>query len=142
MEAVIAFVLTVLVASFIAWPLFAAQAPGGDGSPQSGQTRWQRQKAEAYAAIKEAEFDHQMGKLTDADFAALQHKYREQALAAIKAMEAEHGEGSVSTGRGAHGHKPSRIAYCPGCGHQAPPRANFCPGCGNGLKVLLKEAVA
>jgi len=141
MEVAIAFVLTVVVASFVAWPLLAApessDQPGVAPQPAE-QSRWDQQKREAYAAIKEAEFDHQMGKLSDADFATLQRKYREQALAAIAAIEGE----QASSRSGAAGRKPSRIAYCPNCGRPAPPRANFCPGCGTGLKVLLKDAVA
>lgn len=93
--------------------------------------RWERYKAEAYAAIKEAELDQRMGKLSDVDFATIREKYAGQALEAIAALD------RASEERRA-GRKPVRIAYCPSCGHTVPPRASFCPGCG----VPLREAVA
>jgi len=44
---------------------------------------WEKQKTDAYAAIKEAEFDLQMGKLTAEDYHALREKYEERALEAL-----------------------------------------------------------
>ena len=41
----------------------------------------------AYGAIKEAEFDFQMGKLSPEDYAALREKYEARALAALAALE-------------------------------------------------------
>jgi len=140
MDIVVTFVLTVAIASYVAWPLLSS-APTSNSdaaaTDSSGSKRWELQKREAYAAIKEAEFDHQMGKLSDADFEVVQRKYRDQALAAIAAIEHEH----ASMG-GAAGKKPSRIAYCPNCGRSVPQRANFCPGCGTSLETWLKQLAA
>ena len=48
---------------------------------------WQRRKDEALAAIREADFDYQLGKLSEADYAALRHRLERQALEAIDAVE-------------------------------------------------------
>jgi membrane protease subunit (stomatin/prohibitin family) len=95
----------------------------------------ERQKFDAYAAIKEAEFDHRMGKLSDADLAALREKYGTQALQAIAALDSAHVAQQRKLGEIRH---PTRIAFCPTCGRGVPPRANFCPACGRSPK----EAVA
>ena len=49
--------------------------------------RWEKQKTDAYAAIKEAEFDWQMSKLTDDDYQALRQKYEQRALAALAELD-------------------------------------------------------
>jgi hypothetical protein len=49
--------------------------------------RLEKEKDLAYAAIKEAEFDFQMGKLSPEDYASLRAKYESRALAAIAALD-------------------------------------------------------
>ena len=121
---------------YVSIPFFRPQAESADfedsGVHASNRAKWERQKLEAYAAIKDAELDYRMNKLSDADFAALKSRYSEQALAAIGALEADGGR------KGGPSRRPARIAYCPSCGGTVPPRANFCAACGCGLR----EAVA
>jgi hypothetical protein len=71
---------------FVGWPLFRARVGGAPREPD-GVLPLERQKLEAYGAIKEAEFDRRMGKLSEEDFAAITQRYRQQALAAIAALE-------------------------------------------------------
>lgn len=49
--------------------------------------RLEKEKELAYAAIKEADFDFEMGKLSTEDHAALRTKYEARALAALAALE-------------------------------------------------------
>lgn len=136
MVTVLAFLLVVVAAVYVALPLLYGQGQS-DATEQAltpeTRQRWEKQKAEAYGAIKEAEFDLQTAKLSDADFRLIRDKYAAQALEAIAALDRPD-----PASRGPSGRKPARIAYCPSCGHTVPPRANFCPGCGRGLQ----EAVA
>ena len=81
-------VVIVAVAASIAAPLLwprpsAASAPTAD--PE--RYRLEKEKELAYAAIKEAEFDLQMGKLSPEDHATLREKYEGRALAALEALE-------------------------------------------------------
>ncbi len=125
--------LMVIVAGlYVAAPFFRrdADADAPLSEPVAPAELLDRQKREAYAAIKEAEFDRQMGKLSDADFETLTEKYRLQALAAISGLEAK----SESADRGA-GRNPIRLAFCATCGHKLPTKANFCPACGRGIKA-------
>lgn len=133
----LAFGLLIIVAAaaFVAAPFFTSASTAELPGPVfRGQL--ERQKLDAYAAIKEAEFDYRMGKLSETDFGALRDKYAGQALAAIAALE------SATAGQRpraiAAARRPARIAFCPMCGHTVPPRANFCPACGRSLE----EAVA
>lgn len=76
------------VAAAIAWPLLrpvvaSPSAPVGD--PE--RYRWEKEKELAYAAIKEADFDLQMGKLSVEDHAAIRDKYEARALTALAALE-------------------------------------------------------
>jgi len=135
MNIAIAILLTASVAAFVVWPFFGHKE--GEAPPEAQLSPLEKQKLEAYAAIKEAEFDYQMGKLTEGDFNMLRERYSQQALAAIAAIEQAQSR-PTPIGKAAEGRKATRIAYCPSCGRGVPARANFCPGCGRGLK----EAVA
>jgi hypothetical protein len=80
--------LIAAVAFFVASPLFdleALQEP--ESTPESEIDRWEKQKTDAYTALKEAEFDLQMGKLTDEDYQTLKEKYEMRALEALARLD-------------------------------------------------------
>jgi predicted RNA-binding protein with EMAP domain len=52
--------------------------------------RWERQKRQALAAIKEAELDHRMGKLSDEDLASMRARFEAQALEAMARSRGGH----------------------------------------------------
>jgi hypothetical protein len=81
--------LGVIVATsiFVAVPLFRAGDAAGPAEEASEHERWERQKRQALAAIKEAEDDHRMGKLSDDDLAAMRTRFEAQALEAMAALE-------------------------------------------------------
>ena len=134
-------VMILAAAAYVATPFFAAGAqaagtvrPARNGSANA-RAGHERRKHEAYAAIKEAEFDLRMGKLSETDFAAIREKYVAEAVSAITALD------QLQTSEPRHigsARRSARIAFCPACGHGVPPRANFCPACGRSLT----EAVA
>ncbi|MFQ5666105.1 MAG: zinc ribbon domain-containing protein [Candidatus Binatia bacterium] len=130
MTTVIGVVLIILAAAFVAAPFFTRE-PAAVLSGTESREPLERQKLAAYAAIKETEFDYRMGKLSEADFQALRDKYTAQALEAITALEAARAAQPRKLGTT---RRPTRIAFCPACGHGVPPRANFCPACGRSLK--------
>ena len=76
-----------VIALFVSAPLFSSQVEQLPSEPPSQAVRWEKQKADAYAAIKEAEFDRQMGKLTDEDYRLLREKYEAQALEALAQLD-------------------------------------------------------
>jgi hypothetical protein len=81
------FAVVLVVALFVAAPLFGAPEPAiAEGTP-SERDRWERQKRQALAAIKETELDHQMGKLSDEDYGRMRERFERQALDALAALE-------------------------------------------------------
>jgi hypothetical protein len=64
-------------------PVLVAAAESDD------HERWERQKRNALAAIKELELDHQMGKVSDDDLMAMRGRFEAQALEALAALERE-----------------------------------------------------
>jgi hypothetical protein len=76
------------IAAFVALPLFRPDEERAlPAEPESQAARWERQKTEAYAALKEAEFDLEMGKLTDMDYQWLREKYEARALEALAQLD-------------------------------------------------------
>jgi hypothetical protein len=140
MTIAIGLLLVVLVVAYVAAPFFIGETAGQAAGPRTvsapERDKLERQKREAYAAIKEIEFDYRMGKLSDADFTAMRNKFMAEALEAITVLD------TIKTAQlkdARQARRPSRIAFCPSCGHSVPPRANFCPGCGRSVQ---EEAVA
>ena len=128
MMTALSWLLAAAALAFVGWPLVRARAGGGVRELDAGSPL-ERQKREAYAAIKEAEFDRRMGKLSDDDFNAIAQRYRQQALAAIAALEQVRRADAARRGRA-----PTRLAFCPSCGDKLPARANFCSNCGRALR--------
>ncbi|MCE2486874.1 MAG: hypothetical protein J4F42_15270 [Desulfurellaceae bacterium] len=78
------------VAALVALPLLRPDRVRTDRPQQVNAPeleRWQGQKRQAYAALKEAEFDLQTGKLTDEDYRALREKYEARALDAMAQLD-------------------------------------------------------
>ena len=81
-------VLVATVASFVSLPLFFQRRESTPASEDGSHIeRWKWQKEEAYAALKEAKFDLQMGKLSEEDYHLLRVKYEARALEAIAQLD-------------------------------------------------------
>lgn len=78
--------LIVALACFVAAPLFRTELTR-PGEEEGERERWERQKRQALLAIKEAELDHRMGKLSDHDLAGMRARFEAQALDALAALE-------------------------------------------------------
>jgi hypothetical protein len=81
--------LVLLVAVFVAAPLFRAPEVLAPEALPGTRERWEKQKQTALAAIKEVELDHQMGKLSDEDLATMRDRFERQALEAMAALDRE-----------------------------------------------------
>jgi hypothetical protein len=84
---VVGFAVVLAVALFVAAPLFGVPEATAAAEAPSELDRWERQKRQALAAIKETELDHQMGKLSDEDFARMRARFEAQALEALDALD-------------------------------------------------------
>ena len=90
---VVGLAVVLAVAVFVAAPLFRTPEPTVEAGTPSERDRWERQKRQALAAIKETELDHRMGKLSVEDFERMRGRFERQALEAIAALERGGGRG-------------------------------------------------
>ena len=81
--------VVVVVATFVAAPLFGAPETTAAAEAPSDLERWEREKRQALVAIKETELDHRMGKLSDEDYGRMRARFEAQALEAMAALEGE-----------------------------------------------------
>src|SRR3954467_5221478 len=119
MVTALTWLLVAAALAFVGWPLF--RAPADDAGDDEGLSPLERQKLEAYGAIKDAELDREMGKLSEEDFAVATQRYRQHALAAITALEQAR-RSVMPPPRQRRG--PRRMAFCPSCGDKLAAAAN------------------
>jgi hypothetical protein len=86
--------LTVLCVVFVARPLLRparsdAEAPEGPSPAEQLRVRALERRDRALAALKELEFDHRTGKVSDEDYRALVGPLRREAAEALRELEHE-----------------------------------------------------
>lgn len=135
--------LVLLAAFFIAWPLMTAAEPAAQRPEESNDVAAsspEHDKELALLAIRDADFDHRTGKLSDEDHAVLRRELEERALRAMAAIDdasalhavppgAVQSTAAATQARGAG--EPG--GFCPACGVRFARGARFCPGCGKRL---------
>jgi len=89
---ILAYAAGLALVAAVAWAIAAPllRAPVRDVGPAPADPeryRLEKERDLAYAAIKEAEFDLQMGKLSREDYALLRRTYEERAVAALAALD-------------------------------------------------------
>jgi hypothetical protein len=85
-------VLAVLAVLFVARPFLREPAPASDLLDELGELQRRRlelieERDRALAALKELEFDHRTGKITDEDYRAVVGPLRRRAAEALQALE-------------------------------------------------------
>lgn len=102
----------------------------------------EREKQSLVKALKELDFDHQMGKISEADWKEIGGLYRQRAVRVLRQLDAEVGdyralvEREVARRRGA-APKGSVRPRCGHCSTENDRDADFCKRCG---KPLTDEA--
>jgi hypothetical protein len=84
--------LAVVAVVFVARPFLREPMPANDRLDEPGELERRRlelveERDRALAALKELEFDHRTGKVTDADYRALVGPLRRRAAEALRALE-------------------------------------------------------
>jgi cytochrome c-type biogenesis protein CcmI len=147
---VIGLVIVLLAAFFVAWPLLQDVSVGSNAAADSREGSPEHEKEQALRAIREADFDHQVGKLSDEDHAALRAELESRALAAMAAIEsasALHPVAAAVPGAPAAGATAAPAArgaagpagFCPACGVRFVRDAGFCSGCGKKLTAATQR---
>lgn len=141
MTTAVAIVLMIVAVALVAMPFLQAE-PAPDPVPadfEGSRADLENRKLEAYAALRDAEMDYRMGKLSDADYAAIKGKYTSQALNALAALDSQPAPeapapATAATTLGTEA-ADIEINFCPDCGTRRPDNARFCPTCGRGLQA-------
>jgi hypothetical protein len=147
------------VALFVAAPLGGgALATRRAGRDAAEAERLEHERALAMQGLRELEFDREMGKLSDADYASLHEGLMTRALGASAALERLHGTPAApeaaaarprlvksgltaapAAGVASAAATAPRIRFCPQCGLEVA-AANFCSECGAPLSLSARAA--
>jgi hypothetical protein len=152
--------LTIFTAAVVGVAAWRTLSPliGGDergGAPVlGGRTRaaLEREKTLVLRSIKELEFDHAMGKVSDTDFAEMSARLRSRAAGLIKQLDAgssyreqiekeiqkrvaQPTAGRASSGSSGGSQRVRTVRVCASCNTQNDSDAKFCKGCGLKLEA-------
>lgn len=86
MEFIVIAILVVLVIGFIAYPLFTAPHPQAAFTATALDSLI-AQRDSAYDAIRDLDFDFQLGKLSQSDYESLREKYKARAALALQEID-------------------------------------------------------
>lgn len=128
------------VAMFVAAPLTDGVVRRREARPDIEAERLEHERALAMQGLRELEFDHEMGKLGDADYKSLRQGLEARALAAMSALDAARRRSRASLRLAPRRGKSAAQArhnfiFCPGCGIRAGAGNRFCAECGASLGV-------
>ncbi len=130
MSAVLIALLALVAIAVATYPLFKVKVRSftGDGVDRTLENLLSQREA-TYSAIKDLEFDHAQGKISDADYNDLHAKYETKALGLLQQLEA-FGRPIVKPDGGPL-HLPNN--GCPQCGEPYQWSDKFCRSCGAAL---------
>jgi hypothetical protein len=113
--------------AYVLWPVMVmaerrSTTLSPTGSPTSPSAE---HEADSIAALREIEFDHATGKLSESDYTELKTQYPAAAVTAIRAREAGDDpiEAEIRRVR-------AQTRACPACGPRPEPAARYCSRCG------------
>lgn len=89
MGAAVALLASLVALSFAVWPLVRRQRETAGDNPEVGELVAQRDVA--IGAIRELDFDRDLGNLSDEDHAELRERSKREAVAILKQLRAEEG---------------------------------------------------
>ena len=82
-------------AMIVCLPLFRGVLAEDEARAGEARAQWERQKREAYKAIKEADLDFKMGKLAAEDYEVIRGAEENRALEALSALGRESAGGGA-----------------------------------------------
>ncbi|MGH7629616.1 MAG: hypothetical protein ACREOF_09530 [Gemmatimonadales bacterium] len=134
-EAAAAAAVGLLVLWLALAPLGAAEPAAPEPEPVEPGEPEETPKGAALAALKEIEFDRATDKLADADYAELKARYTAEAVAAMRAEDADRRVDDLEAMIAARARalRDGSPAACAACGPRPEADAVFCSNCGRSL---------
>lgn len=134
------FVLAFLAVSVpvVAAPLWRAQTVASE-PPGDSQTTSATSYGSTLLALRDLEFDHQLGVVNDDDYGQLHEQLVAEAAVALDGRpQAEREEAAAAIEAAIRArrerHPANVIRFCPQCGNRVDAGDHFCTGCGNPLR--------
>ncbi len=135
MTAIIFLLLTAAVSYFVAAPILQSRRQLLKLDSNHKANDLLERKEAIYAAIKDIEFDYQMGKLSEEDFQALRQQYKDEAVGLLKKIDQIQHKADKSKNASA-GKKSEQASpkFCWSCGAAVTRGDKFCANCGSALE--------
>jgi len=149
MVSLTAVLLMLLGFAVVAYPLMrpAARLVTGSAASEDELEELTRERDSAYAAIKELEFEYQLGNLSPEDFQGLRDQYAERAARALSRLDAAR-ERAAASAAAAPALAPAPDiellppGVCPLCRQPVEPEDRFCAECGAMLSRFCRACGA
>ncbi len=131
-------------AVFVIWPFLRREPAAGPGlDSEALAEELADEKSKLLVALKEIEFDHHTGKLSDEDFQKLDGEYRARALDVLRRIDEFGPIGSddvlaaveADVRRVLDARADASPRACPGCGERLAGAVRFCTSCGRPIAV-------
>jgi hypothetical protein len=138
---------------WVVWVAFRAaeslvrEPPAVEIAAATGRRRkeLEREKSLLLKALKELEFDHEMGKVSDSDYQEIGGNYRARAMRILRQLDAASGDvdyrslverdlANRTKAKPAE-EAPAKREGCASCGTKNDPDADFCKKCGKKLEA-------
>ena len=134
MSFAVAALMVLGLAALVVYPLMVSDDGRSVHDSAPDRETFEREKNVALLAIREADLDRAMGKLSEEDYAALRGLYEQRALVALNALDAA----KVADASGHQAHVSSiadgdRSDSAAGGGSALAATSRFCAGCGRGF---------
>jgi hypothetical protein len=130
MVEIIGICLALLTGLFVAYPLLQKRQQRVSFADNHRAEELEARKAEIYAAIKDIDFDFQMGKLSKEDYEQLRSQYKSEAVGLLKRIDQAHGKRKDDGGARAGADRPGSAKFCHQCGQPLSSSDKFCSSCG------------
>lgn len=134
--------LTIVLAAsvYVAGPLWRKSQPEKIKGENGRLKELTERRDTLLAAIKEIEFDHQTGKVSDEDFAEINARYRSEVMTILRRMDHLSGNGNSAVKleeqlRVLRSQRRNGGRFCVQCGQSVNATDRFCSACGLQLKT-------
>ena len=156
MELVATLLIVLGAMATVLWPLVATRVRSTSGSsPKQDQLETLlAQRDSAYDAVRELDFEHRLGNLSEEDYLELRERYREQAATTLQRLDrltqtdpAARSDESMPAAakitarpveRRRAKPRPSAALFCGQCGERVEESAVYCRWCGQKLEADLE----
>jgi len=126
---IIGICLALLTGLYVAYPLLQKRQQKVSFASNHRAEEFEARKAEIYAAIKDIDFDFQMGKLSQEDYEQLRSQYKAEAVGLLKHIDQMQGPHKDSS-QPQKGKSRSTVKFCHQCGQPLQQSDEFCTACG------------